>query len=168
VLRKLFRRDAGARGDIWPPREAWDTPIPEVPAARFSPLADDPARAQDDALRAVEDDIFFSLEEIGDDPEDIESAESAESVHPATHPKPADEPYDALDAEDIGRQWLLRATEASPPDEAPPEESLEGLRGVPPQEPFENPEPKDRDPEEVDPEQDEDELERGGPARRRR
>lgn len=169
VLRKLLQRQAGVRGGTWPPREAWDTPIPaEIPAARFSPLTDDPARAQDDALRAVEDDLFFSLDDLGDDPEGIESPESAESVHAASHPKPADEPYDALDAEDIGRQWLLRATEASPADEAPPEEALEGLRGVTPRQPFENPEAQDQDPEEVDPEEDEEALERGEPARRRR
>jgi hypothetical protein len=42
------------------------------------------------------------------------------TVDSAEHLRPGDEPYDAVDAEDVGTAWLRRATQSEPLEESDP------------------------------------------------
>ena len=75
-------------------------------------------RAREDAFHDMGEDGTVELD--GDtraDPEDIEieDIEPEETVGALELPTAQDEPYDAMDAEDVGAAWLLRATQATPP-----------------------------------------------------
>jgi hypothetical protein len=62
-------------------------------------------------LDAVAEDDELDLD-TARDPQDIDGAALTEMTRPAAHAQFAEEPYDALDAEDVGTEWLLRATQA--------------------------------------------------------
>jgi len=49
-----------------------------------------------------------------------------DNVHPSEHVVTPDETYDAIDTEDIGTEWLRRATEAGGSQERSPDAVLEG------------------------------------------
>jgi len=60
------------------------------------------------------------------DPEEVAEVERGRTVDALEHPVLPEEPYDALDAEDLGTEWLLRATETSGPSGPAPSELLDG------------------------------------------
>lgn len=64
------------------------------------------------------------------DPEELAEAERGRTVDALEHPVLPDEPYDALDAEDLGVEWLFRATESSGPSGPAPSELLDGMHEV--------------------------------------
>ncbi len=61
-----------------------------------------------------------------DDPEDIDQFDLDATVGTMEHASTADDSYDAVDAEDVGTEWLLRATQATPPERRDANEVLEG------------------------------------------
>ena len=87
------------------------------------------AIAREDALHDMgeDDSDDFDLDTRAE-PEDIDvrDFEAAETVGPLELPTAMDEPYDAVDAEDVGTAWLLRATQATPPVGWNAHEVLEG------------------------------------------
>jgi hypothetical protein len=60
------------------------------------------------------------------DPEEVAEVERGRTVDALEHAVLPDEPYDALDAEDLGTAWLFRATETSGPSGPAPNELLDG------------------------------------------
>jgi hypothetical protein len=65
------------------------------------------------------------------EPVDVDALDEVDiTVGPNDHAVPADEPYDALDAEDVGTAWLRRATQAEPGEELDLNEALEGTHGI--------------------------------------
>jgi len=63
-------------------------------------------------------DIDFDLY---DEPDGIDALDLA-ATYELERVDVADEPYDALDAEDVGTEWLLRATQTSAPERTDPSE----------------------------------------------
>ena len=61
---------------------------------------------------------------------DIDQLEMNATVGPNAHAVPADEPYDALDAEDVGTAFLRRATQVEPSEDLDVNEALEGTHAV--------------------------------------
>jgi hypothetical protein len=116
-------------------REEWDSP-PKEPEPRELPKAalTFPDDVEED-LVAAEDARHDIGEEpldldTANEPEDIDAAERMETVHTHEHPHLADEPYDALDADDLGTEWLFRATETAPSERTlTPDELLEQAAG---------------------------------------
>lgn len=85
--------------------------------------------ARDDAFHDMGEDSSAELElDTRADPEDIDvqDLEAAETVGALELPAAQDEPYDAVDAEDVGTAWLLRATQATPPVGWNAQDVLEG------------------------------------------
>ncbi len=58
-------------------------------------------------------------------PEEVEM-----TVGPNEHAVPGDEPYDALDTEDVGTAWLRRATQSETTEEPDAIEALDGMHEV--------------------------------------
>ena len=58
------------------------------------------------------------------------SLEMNATVGPTNHAVPADEPYDALDAEDVGTAFLRRATQVEPTEDLDVTEALEGTHEI--------------------------------------
>lgn len=87
------------------------------------------AIAREDALHDMgeSDADDFDLDTAAE-PEDLDIREldAAETVGALELPTAQDEPYDAVDAEDVGTAWLLRATQATPPVGWSAEDVLEG------------------------------------------
>jgi hypothetical protein len=104
-------------------REEWDSPpedkgrepgeLPKAALAFPDDVEDDFVAAEDARHDIGEEPLDL---DTADEPEDVDVAEGMETVHAHEHPRVADEPYDALDADDLGTEWLFRATEASPPE----------------------------------------------------
>jgi hypothetical protein len=85
--------------------------------------------ARDDALKALAPPPNGSaVEDELDDPStwvDVDLDESGDrvmTVESAEHQRPGDEPYDAVDAEDVGTTWLRRATQAEPLEGSDPDD----------------------------------------------
>jgi hypothetical protein len=102
---------------------------------RLSDLAKEELRDDDlgdrITLDADELDVFDSEPEIWDDDVDpISVLDRPENVHPSEHVVSPDETYDAVAPEDLGSEWLLRATEAGGPQERSPDEMLDGTQVV--------------------------------------
>jgi hypothetical protein len=104
-------------------REEWDSPrdalgagpaeLPK-PALTFPDDVEEELMAADDAREDIgEDALDF---ETSTDPDDVDAAERMETVHTHEQRRLSDEPYDALDADDLGTEWLFRATASSPPE----------------------------------------------------
>jgi hypothetical protein len=125
-LTRLFRRKTAER-------EEWDSPPLEVrPGTQELPKAaltfpddvDDEAMAAADARRDIGEKPL-DLDAVSD-PENVDLSENAETVHAHEAAEAQDEHYDALDADDLGTEWLFRATASSAPDRPrTPEELLE-------------------------------------------
>jgi len=64
------------------------------------------------------------------DPEELAEAERGRTVETVAHAVLPDEPYDALDAEDLGTEWLFRATETNGPSNPAPSELLDGMHEI--------------------------------------
>jgi hypothetical protein len=64
------------------------------------------------------------------EPEDIDELELAADVGYLDRSAPPDEPYDAVDAEDVGTEWLQRATQTTAASRQDPSELLEGTHGI--------------------------------------
>jgi hypothetical protein len=80
--------------------------------------------ARDDARRALEtsqegDDLELDPPQW-DDPDLDDLADRITTVESTEQMRPSDEPYDAVDAEDVGSAWLRRATQMEPLEEADP------------------------------------------------
>ena len=101
----------------------------EIPALPFAKLELDlDAMAEDDAQRAMEPERSFLEPELDidwDDPE-IDVDDSGTTAHVTEHLHATDEPYDAVNAEDLGAAWLRRATQSEPLEAADPEGTWEG------------------------------------------
>jgi hypothetical protein len=69
---------------------------------RAEPAAAEAAQVDDDI---ADDDLDIEIEEV----------DFGETVGALELPTAQDEPYDAVDAEDVGTAWLLRATQTTPP-----------------------------------------------------
>lgn len=65
-----------------------------------------------------------------EDVDPISILDRPENVHPSEHVVSPDETYDAIAPEDLGAEWLLRATEAGGPQERSPEDMLDGTQVV--------------------------------------
>jgi hypothetical protein len=125
-LLRLFRRTPVER-------EEWDSPPDDEKGREPGELPKTALTFPDD----VEEDLTAADDarhDIGEEPLDLDTAsepedidgERMETVHTHEHPRLSDEPYDALDADDLGTEWLFRATESSPPERLlTPEELLE-------------------------------------------
>ena len=111
---------------------------PARDASRLRDINLDPDVNLDAAARA--DALHDMAEDDGDadfdadtvrEPVDIDgSNEVSATVGPHDHVVPADEPYDALDAEDVGAAWLRRATQAEPGEDLDLNEALEGMHEI--------------------------------------
>ncbi len=111
-------------------REDWDSPPVGVgqppgelpkPALLFPDDVEEELMAADDARRDIGAgtlDLDTATER-----EEVDTGERMETVHTHERPRLSDEPYDALDADELGTEWLFRATGSSPPERpATPEE----------------------------------------------
>jgi hypothetical protein len=94
-------------------RRRLSTPEPSAPHDKLA-TPDDVARA--DALRDLRSDGDLS-ESSGEEPIDVRSLD--EEPLAGDEPVLGDEHYDAIDPEDIGTEWLRRATEAPEPASNP-------------------------------------------------
>jgi hypothetical protein len=65
-----------------------------------------------------------------DDVDPISILDRPENVHPSEHVVSPEDTYDAVAPEDLGSEWLLRATEAGGPQERSPEDMLDGTQVV--------------------------------------
>jgi hypothetical protein len=105
-------------------REAWDSPPVDVekslPHAQPKAALTVPDDAEDEisAARDARHDIGEeSLDlDTANDPEDVEISDEAVTVQAQEHLISPEEPYDALDSDDLGTEWLFRATQSHPPD----------------------------------------------------
>ena len=75
-----------------------------------------------DELEREESDIVFDTQR---DPEDVDRS-ALETARSNDRYGVPDEPYDALDAEDVGSEWLTRATQTSSSEGRDPIDLLEG------------------------------------------
>jgi hypothetical protein len=85
--------------------------------------------AREDALRDLHaggDDEPALEFDTRRDPDDIDPSEVLETARSTEHVGSHDEPYDALDPEDVGAEWLLRATASAPLAGRDPIDALEG------------------------------------------
>ncbi|HTQ04236.1 MAG TPA: hypothetical protein VMI54_10275 [Polyangiaceae bacterium] len=90
-------------------------------------------RARDDALHDLggleNDEVDFDAD-TERQPANLDALDVNTTVGPSEHVIAGDEPYDALDAEDVGTAWLRRATQSDPAEMEEPNESLEGMHEV--------------------------------------
>jgi hypothetical protein len=100
-------------------------------------LSDAHEEIQDDdlgerpTLDADELDVFDSEPEIWEDDVDpISVLDRPENVHPSEHVVSPEDTYDAVAPEDLGSEWLLRATEAGGPQERSLDDMLDGTQVV--------------------------------------
>jgi hypothetical protein len=99
-------------------REEWDSPpvapreLPK-PALTFPDDIEEELTAADDARRDIGEEPL----DLGtaSEPGDVEPEESTETIHGDEHMLAPDEPYDAVDPDDLGTEWLFRATQSTPP-----------------------------------------------------
>jgi hypothetical protein len=129
-LSRLLRRKSAER-EAWdsPPVDALSagelsTPRPELPKSGLT-LPDDVEEelaAQDDARRDIGEEPLDL--DTANDPENIELSDEAVTVQPQEHLVAAEESYDAVDADDLGTEWLFRATESHPAERALTAEEL--------------------------------------------
>jgi len=85
--------------------------------------------ARNDALRdmhASEDEELGLDADTRREPQEIGWLETGGTVRSTEHVGAQDEPYDAVDAEDAGSEWLLRATQSAPSSGRDPVDVLEG------------------------------------------
>jgi hypothetical protein len=109
--------DAAARRDaLHDMREGHAIEVDSDARDSFDDLDIEALEARDDPRDRREERDEDGLE-ADDDPEDIdiEVLDFGETVGVLELPTAVDEPYDAVDAEDVGAAWLLRATQATPP-----------------------------------------------------
>jgi len=109
------------------PREEWDPPPADV--LRLLQSLDDELRAEDDAARDIGEEFWVERDTLRD-PGEIDVERGSGTVHTAVHPHAEEQRYDALDAEEIGREWLLRATQSATPEGWSPEDNLEGTHEI--------------------------------------
>jgi hypothetical protein len=123
---------------------ARDTEIPpsaEVARAdalhdmRLSDRAEDEIRDDDlgdrPTLDADELGVFDSEPDTWEEDVDpVSILDRPENVHPSEHVVSPDDTYDAVAPEDLGTEWLLRATEAGGPQERSPDDMLDGTQIV--------------------------------------
>jgi hypothetical protein len=98
---------AATFGFVWLTRTRAKRMLLPAPAERFGVDLDEAARA--DALHDVGD--HDALEDIEVEPDDVEPVRTGPFDEERFS---LDEPYDAVDPEDIGTEYLRRATEAPP------------------------------------------------------
>lgn len=123
-LTRLFRRKSAER-------EAWDSPPVdatahggEIPksALTFPDDVEEELVAAEDARHDIGDPALDL--EAEDQSEELEAPDSAETVHAQERTVPIDEPYDALDSDELGTEWLFRATESHPTERVMTPEEL--------------------------------------------
>jgi hypothetical protein len=112
---RLLRRNAAER-------EAWDSPPDDVPRSERRELPKPALTFPDD----LEDDFAAAADarrDIGEEPLDLDTAsdprdvdpdDGAETVHADEHLARPEENYDAIDSDDLGTEWLFRATQSAP------------------------------------------------------
>lgn len=104
-----------------------------LPDINLDPDVNLDAIARSDALHdmgGLSEDVDFDAD-TKRAPMAVEPAEEVEmTVGPSEHTVPGDEPYDALDAEDVGTAWLRRATESETTEEPDALEALDGMHEV--------------------------------------
>jgi len=87
---------------------------------------DDAARM--DALHDMHEDAVSDIDfDLRADRDELAASERGRSVHALEQASFPDEPYDALDADDLGTEWLLRATQASGTGHPARSELLDGM-----------------------------------------
>ncbi len=93
---------------------------------RLDDNADFDAHTRGEALdrRDLDLDLDFDVDV------DVDQLEMNATVGPNDHTVPADEPYDALDAEDVGTAFLRRATQVEPSEDLDVNEALEGTHEI--------------------------------------
>jgi hypothetical protein len=105
---------------------------PELPDINLDPDVNLGDRARDDALHDMggldDDEIDFDAD-TQRQPASIDEVDVTPTAGPLEHLLPADEQYDAMDAEDVGTAWLRRATESESVELAP-DAALEGTQQV--------------------------------------
>jgi hypothetical protein len=113
-------------------REEWDSPTGDAPRSEARELPKPALTFPDD----IEEDFAAAADarrDIGEEPLDLDTAsdprdvdpdDSSETVHGDEHLERADEHYDAIDSDDLGTEWLFRATQSAPRERAPTPEEL--------------------------------------------
>ncbi len=103
-------------------REEWDAPPEEPPRSERRELPKPVLTFPDD----VEEDFTAAADarrDIGEEPLDVDTAgdprevdldDGAETVHADEHLERPEEHYDAIDSDDLGTEWLFRATQSAP------------------------------------------------------
>jgi len=147
---KILAGSAAVAGLVWAQRalrgrlqQAKAGRGPRVDSERAAPASgpDGKAEALDEialaeALRDIRDMRQRRLEEMAvdprDEPEDIDGVPRTADVGYFDHAAAPDEQYDALDAEDMGTEWLQRATQTSAANRQDPSALLEGTHGLEP------------------------------------
>jgi hypothetical protein len=104
-----------------------------LPDINLDPDVNLDAIALSDALHdmgELNDDVDFDAD-TKRTPMAVEPTEEIEmTVGPNEHAVPGDEPYDALDAEDVGTAWLRRATGSEPTEAPDATAALDGMHEV--------------------------------------
>jgi hypothetical protein len=99
----------------------------------LDPDVDLDSTARIDALHDMsgleDDDIDFDAD-TQRQPIELSMLGGDATVGPYEHTVRGDEPYDAVDAEDVGATWLRRATQQDPSDEPDVAETLEGTHAI--------------------------------------
>lgn len=113
-LTRLLRRKPAEREE-WdaPALDAKTDPLPK-PALAFPDDLEEDLAAAEDAQRDIGEDAL-DLDSAGES-EEVDPPDTYETVHVQEQLVAPEEPYDAVDADDLGTQWLFRATQASPPE----------------------------------------------------
>lgn len=112
------------RGSVAPPEDAADTE--GVDRGWEADALDDVARM--DALHDMNQDAVSDFDfDTRPDQEELAASERGRSVQALEQARLPDEPYDALDADDLGMEWLLRATQASGTGHPARSELLDGM-----------------------------------------
>ena len=129
------RRTPGSRGGL--PQLSRDA-AREREAGHLHDINFDPdvnldAAARADAIHDMggrDSDADFDADTVRE-PVDVETLlEMNGTVGPMDHAVPADEPYDALDADDVATAWLRRATQVEPSEDLDLNEALEGTHEI--------------------------------------
>jgi hypothetical protein len=123
-MARLLRRKSAER-------EEWDSPLGDAPRSERGELPKSALTFPDDA----EEDFAAAADarqDIGEELLDLDMAsdpravdpDGAETVHGDEHLERPEEHYDAVDSDDLGAEWLFRATQSAPRARTPTPEEL--------------------------------------------
>jgi hypothetical protein len=124
-----FLRRAPVEREEWdttaaPSTEPNETPQTVLPFPDDIEIEEDEITASSDARRDIGEEPIHL--DSANDPDDVDLLEGAETVRMQEHVDVAEDAYDAVDSDDLGAEWLHRATGSDQPERVlTPEELLE-------------------------------------------